>query len=188
MIYKLSLAVISLLFSIGTTSASTITNNFSFFNSSNVVIAGGSFSYDSAATGVIGYSDLETFSINVLGQSYDLIFAKGLAGADNYVYFGFDTALHTFVPFAVEGYDIPVSGILAATNGWEGFFIAPLPGQADPAGTISDGKVTAYDPFTSDYAITVSIPEPSTWAMMLLGFAGIGGLVYRRRRNGYAVA
>ena len=27
----------------------------------------------------------------------------------------------------------------------------------------------------------VSIPEPSTWAMMLLGFAGVGFMVYRRK-------
>jgi hypothetical protein len=30
------------------------------------------------------------------------------------------------------------------------------------------------------------VPEPSTWAMMLLGFAGIG-FVYRRRRSRLAV-
>jgi hypothetical protein len=33
-----------------------------------------------------------------------------------------------------------------------------------------------------------AVPEASTWAMMLLGFAGIGLLAYRRRRNGVAAA
>jgi hypothetical protein len=28
---------------------------------------------------------------------------------------------------------------------------------------------------------TASVPEPSTWAMMLLGFAGIGFMAYRRK-------
>jgi hypothetical protein len=34
-----------------------------------------------------------------------------------------------------------------------------------------------------DYgAFTVSaVPEPSTWAMMILGFAGVGFMAYRRR-------
>ena len=29
--------------------------------------------------------------------------------------------------------------------------------------------------------ITAAVPEPSTWAMMLLGFAGIGFMAYRRK-------
>lgn len=30
-------------------------------------------------------------------------------------------------------------------------------------------------------AITAGVPEPSTWAMMILGFCGIGFLAYRRK-------
>jgi hypothetical protein len=30
------------------------------------------------------------------------------------------------------------------------------------------------------------VPEPSTWAMMLLGFAGVGFMAYRRKRQGGA--
>ncbi len=29
--------------------------------------------------------------------------------------------------------------------------------------------------------ITTDVPEPSTWAMMLIGFAGIGFMTYRRK-------
>ena len=32
-------------------------------------------------------------------------------------------------------------------------------------------------------AAVAPIPEPATWAMLILGFAGIGVLAYRRRRN-----
>ena len=32
--------------------------------------------------------------------------------------------------------------------------------------------------------VTSAVPEPSTWAMMILGFAGIGFMAYRRRQNG----
>ena len=31
------------------------------------------------------------------------------------------------------------------------------------------------------YGAVAAVPEPSTWAMMLLGFAGIGFLAYRRK-------
>jgi hypothetical protein len=34
--------------------------------------------------------------------------------------------------------------------------------------------------------ITSGVPEPSTWAMMLLGFGGIGFMAYRRKQNGSA--
>ncbi len=33
---------------------------------------------------------------------------------------------------------------------------------------------------------TAAVPEPSTWAMMILGFAGVGFLAYRRRNQGMA--
>jgi PEP-CTERM motif-containing protein len=33
-----------------------------------------------------------------------------------------------------------------------------------------------------------AVPEPSTWAMMILGFAGIGFVAYRRRRQAGALA
>jgi hypothetical protein len=39
----------------------------------------------------------------------------------------------------------------------------------------------------SDTAFSSAVPEPSTWAMMILGFAGVGFLTYRRR-NQAAVA
>jgi PEP-CTERM motif len=32
-----------------------------------------------------------------------------------------------------------------------------------------------------------AVPEPSTWAMMVLGFAGIGFMAYRRKQNGLAL-
>jgi PEP-CTERM motif len=32
-----------------------------------------------------------------------------------------------------------------------------------------------------------AVPEPSTWAMMILGFAGVGYLAYRRRNQATAL-
>jgi hypothetical protein len=36
--------------------------------------------------------------------------------------------------------------------------------------------------------IEAAVPEPSTWAMMILGFAGIGFLAYRRKTAGLRIA
>jgi PEP-CTERM motif len=39
--------------------------------------------------------------------------------------------------------------------------------------------------FTSDVSgdFSATVPEPSTWAMMLLGFAGLGYAAYRKTKN-----
>jgi hypothetical protein len=34
----------------------------------------------------------------------------------------------------------------------------------------------------SDTGFTGAVPEPSSWAMMILGFAGVGYMTYRRRK------
>ena len=49
-----------------------------------------------------------------------------------------------------------------------GVFSRAWPGTQDP----NDGLVTGFS--------TGAVPEPSTWAMMLAGFAGLGFLGYRR--------
>jgi PEP-CTERM motif len=54
--------------------------------------------------------------------------------------------------------------------------------------------VTGFDGITSfpglqgiaTFAAVNGVPEPSTWAMMLLGFVGIGAMTYRRRKSALA--
>jgi hypothetical protein len=43
-------------------------------------------------------------------------------------------------------------------------------------------EAIGYDP------VAGGVPEPSTWAMMILGFAGIGTMAYRRRKQTVRVA
>jgi hypothetical protein len=57
------------------------------------------------------------------------------------------------------------------------------------AGDYNGSTWTNPEGGTSVLSITANIsavPEPSTWAMMILGFAGVGFLAYRRRNNGPA--
>ena len=52
------------------------------------------------------------------------------------------------------------------------------------AGNYSDQTTGFSEQLTNDAAVA-AVPEPSTWAMMVAGFAGLGFLSYRRtRRNG----
>jgi hypothetical protein len=45
----------------------------------------------------------------------------------------------------------------------------------DEIGNVTDGSFTVKE-------IAAAVPEPSTWAMMILGFAGVSYMTYRRRK------
>jgi hypothetical protein len=69
-------------------------------------------------------------------------------------------------------------------NAQSGFTLEAINGEtigqfrlADVGGTISD-----FEHYRIDVAAAVeAVPEPSTWAMMLLGFAGVSFMAYRRK-------
>ena len=50
----------------------------------------------------------------------------------------------------------------------------------DPLGTRPTGPFS-YDTTGVNLSFTSAVPEPSTWAMMVLGFCGIGFMMYRLR-------
>jgi PEP-CTERM motif len=66
-------------------------------------------------------------------------------------------------------------------------------GTAELASTVTLLLVDGAGNFSSvtfdarDGAQAPAVPEPSTWAMMILGFAGVGLLAYRRRNQVNAV-
>jgi hypothetical protein len=65
-------------------------------------------------------------------------------------------------------------------NDGKGIFIINQP--------LADGAT--YKPIGNGFdlgvALSNSVPEPSTWAMMLVGFAGLGFVSYRASRRGAA--
>ncbi len=69
-------------------------------------------------------------------------------------------------------------------GGLVSFVDAVWGGGGDLPGTVPTNTYgpTAPDFFSSaNMAFSSAVPEPSTWAMLLLGFAGIGFLTYRRK-------
>jgi PEP-CTERM motif len=81
-------------------------------------------------------------------------------------------------------------------NGGTFSTINPLGATSSTANGINDlgrivGFYTAGDNtigFVTGRTIGTTIPEPSTWAMMLLGFGGLGFLGYRKARHGTLAA
>jgi hypothetical protein len=57
------------------------------------------------------------------------------------------------------------------------------PGALAPDWERIGTDVTHEGPFNAAFSLTGTVvPEPSTWAMMLLGFAGLGFAGFRRAR------
>jgi hypothetical protein len=51
-----------------------------------------------------------------------------------------------------------------------------------PTGLIGDAQyINAQNVFVAQITSIGGVPEPSTWAMMILGFAGVGFMAYRRK-------
>jgi hypothetical protein len=72
---------------------------------------------------------------------------------------------------------------------WGPFDVAFVgrPGWSDVIKTFKSGN-NAVVLFYSDFVGSSGIPEPSTWAMLLLGFAGLGFAGYRARKQSAALA
>jgi PEP-CTERM motif len=86
----------------------------------------------------------------------------------------------------------PVAGLTGSGEGTLGF-VDPIggPGLLPPLGAFSDpfsivlnglpaDQVNGYTEALEFSPVTPSVPEPSTWAMMLAGFAGLSFLGYRQ--------
>ena len=78
----------------------------------------------------------------------------------------------------------PFAMALPGTGGAPGQAVSSL---VDPDLDINTGSPGVLIGVLVDSAPSSSAPEPSTWAMILAGFAGLGAAGYRRSRKGSAV-
>ena len=107
------------------------------------------------------------------GVGFTVTGISGYAGADNTIYaLGFDDN------------QVSLGGISLATSAGDIniFYLNGAPGVTNSVQNPGGGLVALY---AGDLSVT-AVPEPSTWAMMLLGSAGLGFAGYRRARTGRA--
>jgi len=73
---------------------------------------------------------------------------------------------------------------------WTISYGSPLPGNSYISGNGVSGTFSTYQ-FDHDFRFEDTaigaVPEPSTWAMMILGFAGVGYMACRRRKPAAAL-
>jgi hypothetical protein len=73
----------------------------------------------------------------------------------------------------VDGVLIGTGAIASASTALSGLSI----------GINNSGSTANSQGFIDDLSVS-AVPEPSTWAMMILGFCGLGFMAYRRKREG----
>ncbi|MEH2627262.1 hypothetical protein V1292_005317 [Bradyrhizobium sp. AZCC 1719] len=109
--------------------------------------------------------------------------------------FNINAATDGSVLIHVEGINITggsfTDDFTVDANGQNFFTITSINGQL-----MTDVSLTAINGATFEdvrqvrlggFETVGAVPEPSTWAMMILGFAGVGFLAYRRRPQGQAL-
>ena len=78
---------------------------------------------------------------------------------------------------ALGGTNISTSSVSAVNGGFSDSLVFRYTFGQGP-GTFGDAIS-----LTPGGVLTPAVPEPSTWAMMILGFAGVGFVAYRRKKN-----
>jgi hypothetical protein len=70
----------------------------------------------------------------------------------------------------IENYD-PGIGLIVGDQALAGAFNLP------------PGTAFALNHTAGEFTIAAAVPEPSTWAMMIFGFCGLGFMTYRRKAS-----
>jgi hypothetical protein len=88
--------------------------------------------------------------------------------------------------FSIDGNTInaDVLNVLSAGNDEVYLQITGL--SSFTTATFTDSGANAFEflPGAPSAAVQRGVPEPATWAMMILGFFGLGFMAYRRKQNG----
>lgn len=127
-------------------------------------------------------SAIGTFALDLNAGVYSLSAADILAGGNHFT--SANTSLVSFAPSYYIGGTL--NGANGITSGTDDFLIRFLPALKSQNASIAVTNIGQPPMHVPDVLITQlagTVPEPSTWAMMLLGFGGIGMAVRRSMRQ-----
>lgn len=150
--------------------------------------------YDDTASAWVGLGYMQIESGLVPGGVQEVDVPLGISGAG---YADYNTIPISFV--AGQRYQIAASGWAGAAGpmSWYLSDVAAAPGQSLQYDSVNGTSSLAWQPafaFTDGGSLTAApsppvsgVPEPGAWAMMILGFFGLGSML-RRRREANALA
>jgi len=109
-------------------------------------------------------------------STYELV-GSDLTATSTGLFFNFSSPSSSFVDF------FNLQGYICFNNASHGCGSSPSSVELSASSPIGPSAL----PESGNVEVASAVPEPSTWAMMILGFAGVGFLACRRR-NQAAVA
>lgn len=114
-----------------------------------------------------------------IGQAYTLSFAYSprtdvAAGSNGIAVYWGGTLLNTY------------TGFTNANSAWTVYTVNVTGDGSDSLEFRAVGTSDSYGG-SLDAVMLTAVPEPSTWAMMILGFFGVGFVAYRRKQSGSAL-
>jgi hypothetical protein len=180
--------IISCVMGFASANASTVTDNWSF---SGTYTGSGTLTYDSS-TGIVSaltgnyngqalsFISLTSPLVNQNGPGLSTYQGVPNTGGANYTFddlFPQTLPTHAILASAGSGSNEIVYALNVDNNGFNFFHIVTTPSYAYVE---DDGTFTVAAVPDGTFPVA-AVPEPSTWAMMLLGFAGIGFMAYRRK-------
>jgi hypothetical protein len=116
------------------------------------------------------------------GVTYDLSFAlEGTkSGANNQFGYTLTSNVNTTPTFTVPNTNatVPVGQWTTYSN----YFTPNADGLYTLSFNFTSGLTPAQDVLLTDVSVA-AVPEASTWAMMMLGFVGVGFMAYRKKRD-----
>ena len=133
---------------------------------------------DSEATGAVS----QTLTGLEIGKTYTLTFDWAAAQLANR---SGDITEQLQVSFGGQTFLTPVLSV--ASGGFSGWKTATM--FFTPTSTtqtlkiLSLGTPDGLPPIAALDGVSLTVPEPATWAMMLVGFGGIGAMIRRRRQT-----
>lgn len=172
-------------------------------------VASGDISAGLTSAAIIGFNTGFGSASGTLSQSFTLasggVFDYAFKAGRSESFCGCDDVALTF-SVTVDG--IELSSVLPAFDGAGSRSVLALNLNSKYAGTIALGAGThefafhfsrggsgfGRSPYFGIDGVSLvqqqvsAVPEPATWAMLLLGFAGVGVLAYRRKSSAASVA
>jgi hypothetical protein len=174
------------------------------------------WSYTDGGTTNVGHGTLTATPDATTPNAYDVLTISGVAngfaiGSVDTVYSSPDQLVYTSSPVidifglsfvgpdnkafnisadnAADGTINPVDGSTVTDgNPFAGYHCGGaycLVGPGDPT-NLNPANLDTIVPIDVSVTLASAVPEPSTWAMMILGFCGVGFMAYRRKQNGSA--